>query len=152
MILTFASCIGPEYKGPPKSSASAEKYNVLLNRYRPDKKRIRINDKNYEIVDSWTSFNLPERFSGTVHKRMYNFFIVLKDLETGKISTNYEFELPRDYIRYNGVEYGYAIGLGNSSGMLALDYLTEKKSTAEDTLSFTLFNKEGEEPLYFYKE
>ncbi len=152
IVLTLVSCIGPEYKGPPKSSTIAEENEVLLNRYRPDRKRIKINDKNYEIVDSWTSFNLPERFTGKVHKKMYNFFIVLKDLETGSISTSYEFELPRNYIKYSGVEYGYGIGLSDLSGMLALDYLTEKKSTAEDTLSFTLINKEGEQMLHFYKE
>ena len=148
----FVTCIGPEYTGPPKSSVEAKTNKVLINSYTPNHRRVMINDNYYLIEDAWTSFNLPERFSKKVNKKTYDFYVVLKDEKTGNLSTDYSFNLPKDYVKYNGKQYGYSIGVGDISGMLAVDFITEKKQIADDTLSFTLINSKSQQTLLFYKE
>ncbi len=151
-LTLLVSCVGPEYMGPPESSEEAEINGVLIHRYTPSKKRVKINDNYYIIEDAWTSYDLPERYSKNVNKKAYEFFIVIKDDKTGKLSTDYSFTLPRENIIYNGIKYGYSIGVGDSSGMLAVDFISEKKQVADDTLSFTLINSNDEKTLLFYKE
>lgn len=150
--IILVSCVGSEYMGPPKSSEEAEKNDVLINRYTPSNRHVMIKDNYYIIEDAWTGFNLPERFSKKVNKKIYNFFIVIKDEKTGKLSTDYSFSLPQEYVKYNGTKYGYSNSVSDLSGMLAIDFITEKKRTADDTLSFTLSNSGNQQTLLFYKK
>lgn len=138
--------------GPPESSEEAEINGVLIHRYAPSEKRVKIDDNYYIIEDAWTSYNLPERYSKNVNKKAYEFFIVIKDEKTGKLSTDHSFTLPREHVIYNGIKYGYSIGVGDSSGMLTVDFISEKKQVADDTLSFNLINSNDEKTLLFYKE
>ena len=151
LILLLSSCIGPEYMGPAKSSFEAEKNGVLIDRYIPNEKRVMINEEMYLIEDAWTSYYLPERYSKKINKLAYDFLIVLKKEKTGEISTDYNFDLPLGYVKYNGKKYGFSVGVGDSSGMLAVDFNSKMKANAGDTLSFTFKNSKSEKEINFIR-
>ena len=74
LLTLLVSCVGPEYMGPPESSEEAKINGVLIHRYTPSDKRVKINDNYYIIEDAWTSYDLPERYSKNVNK---NFLILV---------------------------------------------------------------------------
>ena len=152
ILLLSISCIGPEYMGPPQSSAEAQKNGVLIDRYIPNQKRVMINEEIYLIEDAWTSYNLPERNSKKINRLAYEFLIVLRKEKTGEISTDYNFNLPLGYVKYNGKKYGFSKGVGDSSGMLAVDFISEKKGNAGDTLSLTFINIKNQKTIRFIKK
>lgn len=151
LVLLLSSCIGPEYMGPAHSSFEAEKNDVLIDRYIPDEKQVMINDEMYLIEDAWTSYHLPERYSKKINKLTYEFLIVLKKEKTGEISTDYNFNLPLGYVEYNGKKYGFSAGVGDSSGMLALDFNSKMKANAGDTLSFTFKSSKSQKEINFIR-
>lgn len=152
LVLLLFSCIGPEYMGPAQSSSEAEKNGVLIDRYIPNEKRVIINDEMFLIEDAWTSYYLPERYSKKINKLAYDFLIVLKKEKTGEMSTDNNFNLPLGYVKYNGKKYGFSVGVGESSGMLAVDFNSKKKANAGDTLSFTFKNSKMQKKINFIRK
>ena len=137
--------------GPPQSSKEAEKNEVLIHRYTPSRDFVVINNKRYSIEDSWTSYRLPERNTHKINRKGFEFLIVLKDESTGELSTDHNFSLPIKNFIYKGKKYGYTNGIGNSSGMLAIDFRADLKPSADDTIQFSVLEDTGIKSVLFFK-
>jgi len=138
--------------GPPHSSVEAEENGVLIDRYKPNTRSFLIYGKIYLITDSWTGYFLPQRNTKKVFREGYDLFIVLKEKTPGGSSVK---SIPvhlMDIFRYDGKKYGYTNGVGYQSGMLSVDFRSDLKPIADDTIHFTVFDDRGKQHVYFVKE
>lgn len=153
LVLTANSCTGIDTARPPKTSAESEQKGLLLSRYKASQDTVLVKGERYIIKDAWTTHWLKSRTSKEINTEFYEFYVSIENMETGKFSKTHDGKaLPVENIKYKGERYGYTNGVGISSGLLSINFLTKNKPITPDTIILSFRNFNTVRDIYFTKQ
>ena len=85
-LIAIIACNGAgglkDYAGATSNIADAKKKKLLKNEYLPDKRRIIINNEEYEILEAWTSNRFISLKNKNKNEIIYDFLISVENVKT----------------------------------------------------------------------
>lgn len=145
-LLVLKSCVGSDTSFIPQTIAEAKADKLLFDIYKPNKKKVIVNDTEYIIAEAFTSTRFNSKRDKRLNKNAFDFIFKLKNFKTGK---EFEYDFNDDFYEYINF---YSKNGGIHSSNLSINYNNYGVRSKLDTIKIGfLDHSKNEDTVIFVK-
>lgn len=141
-----------DYAGATSNIADAKKKKLLKNEYLPDKRRVFINNEEYEILEGWTSNRFISLKNKNKNKNIYDFLISVENVKTKEKFLSSDTEINySNYIKTYFEKWQYS-GFVIETNKIRISLYQNKVPNEIDVIKIGFFSNNKEVIVDFIKK
>jgi hypothetical protein len=141
-----------DYAGATSNIADAKQKKLLKNEYIPDKRKVFINNEEYEILEAWSSDRFITVKNKNKNELIYDFLISVKNVKTNERFLSFDTESHySNYIKTYFEKWKYS-GFGIETNKIRISLYKKKVPNEIDVIKMGFISNNKEVIVDFNKK